>query len=444
VDDDRVGMSEEQAGAAPLQRPTDPVSPEDSGPAGDPLVALVEELLELLTAYPDRRVGGPGNRAATALVADRMAEWGLDVSRTAFDCIDWEPGDVVVMTGGGPYTAHPSPYTLPCDVSAVLTAASSVEELESATIRDTIVLLHGDLAREQLMPRNFTFYNPERHRRIIRALEERAPAAMLAATGRDPQMVGGQYPFPLVEDGDFDIPSAYLTDVDGGRLLAHVGEKVALSIASRRVRSTGEQIVARLPGEAPGRIVVFAHIDSRQGSPGALDNASGVAVLLGLARLLAEEAARGNGVRGAHPSVELVPLNGEDNYANPGEMLWVADNKACADDIVLGINIDDAGRRGKETHISFYDCPGRIEDAVRETVRGRPGFAEGPQWFQGDHALFGLYGRQAIAAASSDMAEFMAHYAHTERDTIELADPEAIAATARFLRDVIQEIGARA
>jgi aminopeptidase YwaD len=282
------------------------------------------------------------------------------------------------------------------------------------------------------MPKNFTFYNPESHKRVIRALEEHAPAAVVAATGRDPEMVGSQYPFPLFEDGDLDIPNAYMKDVDGARLLGHLGNKVCLRLDSRRIPTTAEHVVATLPGSVPGRIVITAHIDSRKGSPGALDNASGVATLLGLAELLSDYR--------DGPTIEIVPFNGEDNYANPGEMLWVAENEGRFDDIVLGINIDDLGQRGTTNHVSFYGCPPEVEAAVRRALERHPAMSEGPQWFQSDHAIFGLYGRPAIALASSDIAGFMAEYAHSERDTLDLVAPELIVAAARFLRDVVEEV----
>ena len=37
----------------------------------------------------------------------------------------------------------------------------------------------------------------------------------------------------------------------------------------------------------------------------------------------------------------------------------------------------------------------------------------------------------------SDIAGFMAKYAHSDRDTLELADPDLIVAAAFFLRDAI-------
>ncbi|MFU8890902.1 MAG: M28 family metallopeptidase [Anaerosomatales bacterium] len=392
----------------------------------------IEAHLNELVSYPDRHVGGEGNRAATAMFAERMQECGFRVRRSTFGCVDWEHGDALLEAGEERFETLVGPYSLPCDVTAPLVSATSVEELETDEVRGKLVLVHGKLASGQLMPKNFTFYNPDSHRRVIRALEEHAPAAVIAATGRDPAMVGSQYPFPLFEDGDLDIPNAYMKDVIGERLLRHVGEPAHLRLDSRRVPSTGEHIVATLPGDGGGRIVLSAHIDSREGSPGALDNASGVATLLGVAELLA-------GHR-AGPSIEIVPFNGEDNYANPGEMLWVAENEGRFDDIVLGINIDDLGQRGTTNHVSFYDCPAPVEAAVRRAMVPHPVMSEGPQWFQSDHAIFGLYGRPAIALASSDIEGFMAAYAHSERDTLDLVDCDLIVEAARFLHDVVMEV----
>ena len=394
----------------------------------------VEGWMHALTAHPDRHVGSAGNLAATALVAQRFAAAGFKVARTTFECVEWEYGTSAINTGGERFVVETGPYSLPIDTRTELIGVTCIEDLESESVRGKVVLLHGDIARAQIMPKNFTFYNPDSHRRIVRALESFAPAAVVAATGRDPEMVGSQYPFPLFEDGDLDIPNGYMTDVDGARLLAHAGETVSLRIDSRRVPATAEHVVATMAGEAPGRIVVFAHIDSRKDSPGALDNASGVAVLLGVAELLADY--------GSGPAIEIVPLNGEDNYANPGEMLWVAANEGRMDDIILGINIDDAGLRDADTHVSLYGVPADIERIVRDATSAHAGFAEGPQWFQSDHAILGIYGRPAIALATADIAGFMARYAHSERDTIDLADPEKIADAARFVHDVVGRVAA--
>lgn len=401
--------------------------------------------LQELTRYPDRHVGGEGNRRATAYFAETVARAGFGVSRRSFDCIEWVRGEAALEldgdVGAAAFSVYPGPYSLPFAGSAPLISASCAEEIEAISQSAAILLLHGAVARSQLMPKNFRYYNPESHRRILRAIEAAAPVAVLAATGRDPEMAGGGYPFPLFEDGDFDIPNAYMTDVEGARLLALAAEprsQVRLTIDSGRAPSTAEQVSASLPGSLPGRIVISAHIDSREGSPGALDNASGVAVLLGVAELLGgdDDAAR------LRPTVELVPFNGEDNYASGGEIVWFDENEGRLGDVVLAINIDDLGMKGTLNQVSFYGCDAQTQVAIRGLLGDEhPNFAEGPQWFQSDHSIFAMKGRPAVALASSGMTEFMAKYAHTEGDVLELADPRLIAEAAVFVLDVVHRLG---
>jgi len=397
-----------------------------------PLSDRVSDYLTRLTAYPDRHVGGEGNRAATQLFAEVAEGFGLTVRRVDFDCLEWEYGAASAAAGGERFALDVGPYSHPCELRASLVAASSVEQLETLDAEGKVLLLHGEIASGQLMPKNFVWYNPEEHKHIYGLLEAKSPAAVIAATGRDPELVGSQYPFPLFEDGDFETPNAYMTDVEGKRLLAHVGEEVALRIDSERIPVTAEHLVAFKQGDAAGRIVVSAHIDSRKGSPGALDNASGVATLLAVAELLGDYT--------SGPTVEFVPFNGEDNYANPGEMLWAAENEGRFGDIVLGINIDDSGQRGAVNNVSLYGCPEELERIVLDAARQRNGIEPGPQWYQGDHMILVQNKAPAIAIASSEMERFMAEYAHSERDRIELADPVLIAETARYLRDVVGRV----
>ncbi len=138
------------------------------------------------------------------------------------------------------------------------------------------------------MPKNFVFYNPEEHQKIIALLEKGKPAAVIGATGRNSALAGGVYPFPLIEDGDFDIPSVYMTEEEGNRLLPFAGCIVTLNSVSVRIPGKGYNIIAVKGPEGADRIVVTAHIDAKKGTPGAIDNATGVIVLLLLADLLSD------------------------------------------------------------------------------------------------------------------------------------------------------------
>ncbi len=392
---------------------------------------------ELCLTHPDRHVGGPGDAAACELFAREVEAAGFSVERIGFDCVDWEYAGASIDVAGERVHLHVGPYSPPFAGEAPLTPVSSVEELEALEQPGAIVLLHGDIAAEQLTPRNYPFYAMEAHARVLAALDAARPAAVIAATDRTP-MAAALRPFPLFEDADLGHPSAYLLDTQGAGLLAHAGEVVRVRIDSRQVAASGEQLVARWgggDGAAPGRVLVSAHIDSRHGTPGALDNAAGVAVLLALADLLASD-----GGDPRLPAVELVPFNGEDNFAAYGEMAYLGRHGEELGDVTLAINIDAVGSRGSQTAISFYSCPEALRDSVIGVAERFESVDQGPEWPMSDHMVFAMRGVPAMAITSSDLFSIAAEVAHTPKDVPELVDPALVVEAARFIRAVLSEL----
>jgi len=242
----------------------------------------------LCNRIPGRSVGSEGNREATRFFEQELLRLGWRTSKTEFDAIDWIDGGASLTSDGKSFEVFAGPYSLPFSGTRQIVAVSDTAALEKAEIKDKIVFLHGEIAREQLMPKNFVFYNPEEHQRIITLLEKGRPAAIISATGRNSALAGGVYPFPLIEDGDFDIPSVYMTEEEGIRLLSHDGSAVTLGSVSERIPGKGYNVTAVRGSEDADRIVVTAHIDAKKGTPGAIDNATGVIVLLLLADLLSD------------------------------------------------------------------------------------------------------------------------------------------------------------
>ncbi len=447
------------------------MSPDRRGRRVAALSRQIERYLErLCVAITDRSVGSPGNREATAFFAETIRAFGFQVECPPFSCLDWSHGEVTLRVGEESFAAFAGPYSQPCDCRAPLVPASTRAELEGADLSGRILLLRGELAGEQIMPKNFPFYQPEGQRELIDLLEREKPAAIIAATGRNPELAGGLYPFPLFEDGDFDIPSAYMKDVDGERLRRRSGETVTLRFDSRRIPSTGSNVIARLdappsasrpwPSDADdepshsrrgeegrivrrrplasgARIVVCAHIDAKKGTPGALDDAGGVVTLLALAELLAErpEAAGGQ--------VEIVAFNGEDYYSAPGQQQYLAEKAESLEEVILAVNLDGVGYREGGTCYSFYECPERLSRPIRDTLRARRNFLEGEPWYQGDHMIFVLNGRPALALAPQRFENLWREVAHTPKDTVDLVDCGKLARIAWALREVICALSAQ-
>lgn len=392
-------------------------------------VKIQQDIQHLCREMGNRHVGSPGNREATTFFARRMQQNGWFTESQEFDCIDWERGEVRLQAGTTTFWADVSPYSRPCHLNAPLVVASSYHYLEKSDVAGKILLLCGELAKEQLIPKNFPFYIPVTYPDLVALLEAKQPAAIIAATELNPELAGAVYPFPLIEDGDFDIPSVFTTADEGTRLSKFNGQEITLQFESHRIPARGCNVVARKQPEIPDKLVFCAHIDTKKGTPGALDNASGIATLLALAELLTDYSGQ--------IGVEIVALNGEDYYAVPGQKLYLESNAARMAQVLLAINLDLAGFRGRNTIFSFFDCPARFLAPLQRLLDQRPKMHEGPLWYQSDHAIFLSRQRPAVAITSENFRQLSAEITHTEKDVPELIDSAILADIAWLLRDFV-------
>jgi aminopeptidase YwaD len=389
----------------------------------DLLAEKIRADVERLCAPGDRDLGTARNRAATDYVADRMRAVGLEVEAIAFEVPEWRHGQARITAGGRDFDAHPGPFSPAVDGQGRLVVVRTAGEIGAVGTPGAVLLLCNEIARTQLTPRNYPFYGDPDHAAILDTLEAARPLAVLAATGKS-EMTGGMSPFPLIEEIGFAAPSAYLTTELGALLAEHAGETVGVTIDSTVVDSTGGQPVGRLAGSGEGRIIVSAHVDSKPGTPGAIDNAAGVAVLLAGAELLGD----------TRPgrSVEFVPFNGEDHVLAPGEVAWLAVNDDLTD-VRLVINVDAPGLPGAPSAYSLYGVNQAIADLVARVATGNASVAEGPQWPASDHMIFAMRGVPAIAVTSTDFATASGRYSHTPSDVPAILDYDLLAGTARFI-----------
>jgi aminopeptidase YwaD len=176
-------------------------------------------------------------------------------------------------------------------------------------------------------------------------------------------------------------------------------------------------------------VVLFAHIDAKDGTPGATDNATGVIVLLLLAELLADYS--------GNLGIEIVALNGEDYYSAPGEKQWLDLNADKFEEIVLGINLDGVGFHQGKTAYSLYDCPADIADSTHKVFSAHNEMIEGESWYQGDHGLFLMNQRPALAITSERFMDMLKEIVHTPKDNPEIVDTTKLVDVAIALRDLL-------
>ena len=386
----------------------------------------------LCSVKPNRRTGSQGNRDAVRFFARITGDLGYDIDTSAFPCLDYVAGESSLSSGDKDFEIFMSPYSMPCDSNAELVAVATVDELEDSKCNGKILLMKGDICGEQLMPKNFVFYNPDHHKRIYTLLEKKRPAGIITATAKLPDLVGALYPFPLIVDGDFHIPNVYCTDFVGESISEKTGETFSLKIKSGRIPATASNVVARLFPERKQKLVVAAHIDAYENSPGASDNASGTVVLLLVAEMLKEYT--------GGPGIEIVAINGEDHYSAGGEMDYLKRYGDNLEHISLAINIDDVGYKEGRCAYSCYDCARDIVQKANNVFVRFNGIVEGEPWFNGDHMIFVQNGIPSVALTSENLTELMANITHTSRDTPDIVDERKLVEVASALHQFICEL----
>jgi len=391
------------------------------------LTSPIAAHLTTLTRRPaGRPVGSPANHEAEAYIAAVLERAGYEIERQAFDCVDWRLESVELSAGGAPLPVIANPYSPAADVTAPVVAAAGYDELAATDVTGRIAVLHGALTAEALFPRNYPFFTVEEHVRLIDLLLARRPAAVVMASP------AAENPAPLIEDGDFALPSVTVTAGVGEALRQATGP-VTLRLRSTAAPGRAANVIGRRAAPARNKLVLCAHFDTKPGTPGALDNAAGVAAVLALAGRLA-----------AHPpatNVEVVAFNGEDHYAAPGEMAYIA---ACGSDfgrIGLLINVDGVGLRGQPATMAFFNCPEAWADRTRALMAQSDGIEESEPWPESDHSIFAMQGVACLALTSGGIHALIDGVIHTPADTLDLVDPAGIAVAVAFLGRLLGELG---
>ncbi len=388
-----------------------------------------EHMKFLCESLTDRHVGSIQNQKAGEYILNVLNNSNATlVKGKKFNCFDWKPLDVSLEVDNNYYEAYISPYSSSTKIEASFCIASNLEELKNVDGKDKIVLLTDDLCKEQLVPKNFPFYNIDEHKEIIKLLENKGFKAVITATGKDENTAGGMYPFPLIEDGDFELPSIYIKDKIGEELKKKVNKTVKIEIKTHKEESSGMNVIADFNNEVENKIVLFAHFDSKLNSPGAIDNATGITSLLLLANLLENEKLNFN--------VEIALLNGEDYYSNPGQRLYFIENQKQLKKILLGINIDGMGYTNGKIAYSCYN--NQLTDSALIIFK-EFNMVEGDNWYQGEHAILAQQGIPAVAFTTSELKEIMS-FVHTERDNLSIVDFDQIIDTAFALKNFIYSL----
>lgn len=365
---------------------------------------LLDQHLEFLVGRVGARPpGSPANRRATAYVRDVLDDCGLAVVEHPFTTRWWEPGEGQLESAAGTVGVTPNPYSPSGDVRGPTRDVTSVEQLEQLdTAAEHLLVLRSELAEEQVLPAAFPFLDLPAHARVRAAIARLAPRAIIAVSD------GWQ---PILEDPDLRVPSTTVSTAVGARL--EEGEDVRLVLGGTVHGGHGTNVSGHTEG-AGRRLVLSAHLDSKATTPGAFDNAAGVAAVLAVAATAGHDLG----------PCEVVLFNGEDHFDACGEVAWLAGSDLEA--VAGNVNVDGVGLAGQGTSLTTLACPADLESRLTAWVDGRAGWSRTDPWFESDHAIFAMRDIPAVAVTSQDVHQLLGGLAHSDADTLDVLDLDVL------------------
>jgi hypothetical protein len=286
----------------------------------------------------------------------------------------------------------------------------------SAEIRDRIVLV-----RHEYM---FADGHVHRRRKFDWAREYGAagfliagPVAGAVVTGSSGSAIGGS---ALGGGQAGGMPGMGIAPGAAIRLAGRIAQ---MRLATAERPATTETLVFDLPGQTDEWVVLSAHLDGHDLAESAIDNATGVAVALDVARRIAPEIAGfRRGVRLCLFSVEEWALTGSEIYV---EALSEAERARIA----LNVNLDSVGGSARLTALTsgFAGLDRFLAQVAPELPTYRPFMANS------DHANFARAGVPALRlVAGFDEPDSNLRHVLTPGDTRDKVTIEELEAASRL------------
>ncbi len=391
---------------------------------------LARHLHKLSVEIGCRPIGSPANEATADTIRDAFRGLGLDVEEQPYPCTGWDCrgawlslGDETLrLRSGQSLPVEANAFSPACDVTAMAVPASTLDELAAADLRGKIALLHGELVAEPLSAKSW-FLRGERDDAIIGLLESKRPAALLAPPPPTPQYE------QFTADWELDLPAATAPVAVIERILAQPGP-LHLRLDCAKFPATARNIVARKPASRPAdapakKIVLMAHFDTRVNTPGALDNAGGVAILLALAEVLREAALPFDLEFIAFDGEEYLPMGDDEYVRRAGEASFAH--------IALAINMDGAGYIGGRNTVAAFNLAPELAGRIEAIVARYPAVQWVEPWPQSNHSTFALRGVPALAFSSAGAFNL----AHFPADTMDKVSVAQLAEVVDVVREVV-------
>jgi hypothetical protein len=358
-----------------------------------------------------RLAGSASEAAAIAFARAQLAAVpGAVLREEAVDYPGWRCRNAQLINAKG---GAPLPCTPLLGTASATGTAAEVCDLGPGHLEDFERHAQDIRGRIVMVRHEYPFTPGHVHRRVkLKWAQQMGAAGFLIA---HPEEGVGPVSGSSGRDGGPGIPALGIS-AEAARALRRSPDgpfsSVRMLIGGEDHCATARMLIADLPGSGPDWVALSAHIDGHPLGESAIDNATGVAVALALARVMAAHVA-------ACPRGLRICLFGAEEWGLVGSRLWLARmDEAARGRMVINLNLDSVGGASELTALTsgFEGLDAWVKDSAAHA--DLPIATHLPLMANSDHANFAARGIPALRLiAGFNAPESNLRYLLTAADT---------------------------
>ncbi|MFB6125654.1 MAG: M28 family peptidase [Halanaeroarchaeum sp.] len=241
--------------------------------------------LETLVDIRDRMAGTDGEREGAEATRDALAEYARDAHLDEFDLQGWERGETTIHTPDGEEDAIALPRSPSATASGDLVDLGHglPRDFEATDVEGKVVMVSSDVP---------SWYDRFIHRREKYYYAVRDGAAAFLFKNHYEGCLPPTGSVGTEDDPIGDIPAVGVSKEAGERLVRRFDEReLTVDVEADVYDATSQNVHAELGPDTDEEVLVTSHVDAHDIAEGAMDNGAGTAMVVELARILAEREA---------------------------------------------------------------------------------------------------------------------------------------------------------
>jgi len=392
--------------------------------------AMLADVRVLAGEIGIRFMGSQGDARAARYIADRFGQTGLTPELAAFPVIGWRVHGQARLEISAAGASSWSPVCYPYVYSSSTAAQGSWGRVVPA-------------GRQEL-------FSAQKFRPFERAKFRFRKYSMVSADGAVlAQIVSRDFPdaAPAAAWGVLPLPRTTPTVMIGEREGRRLEAMVAGQPVDARLTVTTEfsadatacNVIARLPGldrrKSQEPVLVAAHYDTQYAGPGAVDNASGVACLLSLARYFSDHRPARSILFAAYSGEEVGFVGAKHHVASLKDTEQLATVRAMLNLDMLACN-EPNWIHVSDDFLAVESCRRAASDVGITETYGPVEFVT-PPWPSGDQDPFYDEG---IPCVSFTWKGYRYPHTHTAEDTADKVDAEVLVDSFHLAHRVIEHM----